>query len=89
MRHGEWFRIPQVLRRGFAFQPVNWRRRLLWRSNGRGRRRRGVGIPLGVTSIAVQSLKILLGTGLKPAGTNIYDAKSVSESIHAKVTQTE
>ncbi len=41
----------------------------------------GVGIPLGATSVAVHTFEILMGSGPKPDGTDVYDAQSVSESL--------
>ena len=46
----------------------------------------GIGFPLGgSTRNAVQSLEIITGTGPKPEGANVYDAKSTSDSIRTRV----
>ena len=46
----------------------------------------GIGFPLGGTSrIAMQTFEILLGSGPKPEGPDVYDAKSVSSSMRAEM----
>ncbi len=46
----------------------------------------GIGFPLGSsTPDTVQTLEIVTGTGPKPDGSNFYDAKSVSDSIRARM----
>jgi len=46
----------------------------------------GIGFPLGGTSrIAVQTFEIILGSGPKPEGADVYDAKSVSDSMKVKM----
>ncbi len=46
----------------------------------------GIGFPLGGTSrIAMQTFEILLGSGPKPEGPDVYDAKSVSDSLRANM----
>lgn len=49
----------------------------------------GVGIPLGATSVAVHTFEILMGSGPRPDGTDVYDAQSVTESLGAAVAEGE
>ena len=45
----------------------------------------GIGFPLGTSRVSEQTLEILMSSGPRPDGSNVYDAKSVSESIGAKI----
>ena len=45
----------------------------------------GIGIPIGGTGPAVQTFEIVLGSGDKPADPDVYDARSVSQSVRARL----
>jgi len=50
----------------------------------------GIGLPLGgSTPDAAQTLEIVTGTGPKPDGPAFYNAKNVSDSIRARMANTE
>jgi len=48
----------------------------------------GIGIPIGGGREAVQTFEFVMGSGPKPEDPDVYDAKSVSDSIRQRMSTT-